>query len=181
AQQRIQDPGSGAGVARLDDQPIWRKLRGETGVVRLVLAAHHDHVLVSACEELRPATRAIQQRLAVEDGAELLGPRITGDLSGQRLQTTPVSTGQQQRPRGRWNRAHDSPSVPGSDAASGAPDAPRKEQQPCRDFRWSDRAPDARLRAGCASHTETFFPGLLVKATRLSEAAGSLDRRRRRT
>jgi len=60
AQQRIQYPRSGAGVARLDDQPIWRELRGETGIVRIVLATHHDHVLVGACEKLRPATRAIQ-------------------------------------------------------------------------------------------------------------------------
>src|SRR5207237_2201895 len=109
AQQRIQDPRSRAGVARLDDQPVRSELRGEAGIVRLVLAAHHDHVLVSGCEKLRPAARAIQQRLTVEDGAKLLGPRITGDLSGQRPQTTTVSPRQQQRPRGRWGRAHDSP------------------------------------------------------------------------
>jgi hypothetical protein len=106
SQQWINDPGSGPGVSRLFDETIGRQLGRQTSVIRFVRTADDDHVLIGSCDELRASAGSVEQRLAVQDVAELLGPRISSDLPGQRLETAPISSGQQQRPWGRWDRTH---------------------------------------------------------------------------
>src|SRR6059058_2909813 len=110
-----------------------------------MLATDHDNVLIGPCEQLRPAAGAGDQRLAVEDGTELLGPGVTRDLSGQRLETAPVAARQQQRPG--WRRGHGHRLAPPNlwVLPSEASDVSVWSNNNAGLFAWSDRTPGACL------------------------------------
>src|SRR6185503_17286569 len=65
-----------------------------------------DGLVVEACEEVYPPAGAIQERLAIQERTELLGPGLAGDRPGQRSQPDTVTSGKDQRPRGLRQARH---------------------------------------------------------------------------
>lgn len=105
-QQRIEDAGGRAAVRRLHHQPLRMQLPGEPAPVRLVLVGDDDDLPVGPHDQVGAAPGAVEQRLAVEDGAELLGTIVTGDPLRQRAEPRAIATSENDRPGGHRSRGH---------------------------------------------------------------------------
>jgi hypothetical protein len=68
-------------------------------VVPLVRARYHEHRLIAPEQRLDTFPRLIEETLTIEKTAELLRPRVPGDLHGEALQAGPVAAGKQNSPR----------------------------------------------------------------------------------
>jgi hypothetical protein len=102
AKQRVQQAGRGTAISGLDDETAGRQIGHERSIVGFVGARHDHHLLVAATEQVHAPAGAVQQRVAVQQGAELLRPRVPADTAGERPQTRTVASGEDQRPRRRW-------------------------------------------------------------------------------
>lgn len=97
-QKAVKDRRSSAGIARLHDKGFpWltSKDRSVEGLVHAIDDIKRPLVGQLQC---RPSLRFLEQSGTAENGAELFGPLVAGNLAGQGFQTSAVAAGQNNRP-----------------------------------------------------------------------------------
>src|SRR5579859_2996370 len=98
AHQAINDRGRGAPVTGLDQQGKGALRSYLPGVKTLVLPGDDQQSLLRLDYPTDSALRAIEKRFAAQDGAELFGPLVTGDLSRQGQEALAVTAGENHGP-----------------------------------------------------------------------------------
>ena len=98
AEQAVEDRGGGSTVLGLNDHAARRQVGQEGGVEAFVSAGDHHQGLVRRGHQRAPPAGLVQEGLPAEDPAELLGPLVPRDPSGQGKEACAFAPGDNQTP-----------------------------------------------------------------------------------